>query len=376
MKLALVAILFWGAAVSGMQAKACDSGTLWVYNTTYAARDGAWAIMYAISSPTGADSEYALLTLEQVNYLNNQQFGTSLIDQSTSVGDAVGTYSQTDINVQGWGTYMARSLTDTYDTCNGMSYPPYVEGNVDGLFEAAFTVDQPAVANPGNLYIATMTGTNGTENWTYPSSVTLAPGLTYGITGTPQWAISGPDASEVSVSCTSCETPVLTVNPGATGACSVALTASFTLDGLQSNSLGLMVLAPTQVSANDPNTGLHADHNAVSGGYASLWFYQIVDSCGNPMQFVNMHEAFPNGFTYDYSGANWIFPTPNSWSAGNTGLWDDTIGEHGATTPPSLAPQNPLGSVLIFYGLQNIFVNPVQVTTDSQAHFQDHGGYN
>jgi hypothetical protein len=118
-------------------------------------------------------------------------------------------------------------------------------------------------------------------------------------------------------------------------------------------------------------------------GYDSIWFYQIKDSCGVPMDGADMHEAFPNGFTFDYPGeVGWGTPTANSWITGNTGLWDDGIAEYylaGANINPlPLPPQNPLQNVLIYHGHQNIYVGNhpgTLVYSVKQAHYQDHGGY-
>jgi len=91
---------------------------------------------------------------------------------------------------------------------------------------------------------------------------------------------------------------------------------------------------------------------------------------------VPVNEAFPSGFVYDYAGSNWNFPTAGGTTANNVGEFFDNISAAYATTPPSILPQNPLGSTLVLHGTQQMSVGPVLVDTFSHAHFQDHGGYN
>jgi hypothetical protein len=93
------------------------------------------------------------------------------------------------------------------------------------------------------------------------------------------------------------------------------------------------------------------------------------------MQYSNMHEAFPDGFQYLFAAANWAFPVANSWNIDSNGQWVDQIGETSATGiyPAVLSPNPPLGNIKVYQGLQDIFVDPLQVYYDNQIHYQDHG---
>ncbi len=358
------------------RAWSCDSGgTGQAYTTAYATRSGAIAITYVNASVTGPDSEYDYLTITQYDYLNGSQYASAFSLRSPNPGEGIYTERTRNINLTAFGTYSVQGYVQMYDSCSGQSFPPYAYGspwsNVSIL-----SVPQPQVVTNSAIYTSDFTGSNPHGSVTqYPNSTPLLVSLVGAYTGTTVWTLTG-NTGAVNISCTSCSSPVVTAHANATPSCSVALTASFVIDGLQSNKGSIMILGPKQISANDPTTGLHADHTAVSGGYNSKWFYQIVDTCGNPMGYVTQHEAFPSGFTYDYAGSHWGLPTANSWSAGSTGLWADTISEQGATTPTSIGPKTPLGTVLVYHGSQQIYVDPVLVTTDSQAHYQDHGGYN
>jgi hypothetical protein len=362
--------------LSSLPAWSCESGTDTVYISAYATRSGAIAITYVDASIGGADSEYSYATITQYDYLNGSEYGSAFSLRSASAGASVSTERTRNINLTAFGTYSVQGYVQLYDSCDGVSFPPYNSGS-PWTNVSILSVPQPQVVTNAAIYTSNFTGSNpGGTVPEYPNSTSLEVSILGGYTGTTVWTLTG-NTGAVNMSCTSCSSPVVTAQANATPSCSVALTASFVIDGLQSNNGSIMILGPKQISANDPNTGLHADHKAVSGGYNSVWCYQIVDTCGNPMGYVTQHEAFPSGFTYDYAGSHWGFPTANSWSAGNTGLWEDSIGQSGATNPTSINPKTPtLGTVLVYHGNQQIYVDPVVVTTDSQAHYQDHGGYN
>ncbi|MHB1938860.1 MAG: hypothetical protein ACYCOR_20100 [Acidobacteriaceae bacterium] len=255
-------------------------------------------------------------------------------------------------------------------------YPPYTYGNADGLTNVSLLeVDQPlALGTIGAVYSANFNNSSNPNG--YKTYEQLDVDYSFSITGTPVWTFTG-NYQEFDENCTECLSPQLTPNSKAVGSCSIALNASYVIDGLQSTSFSIMVVGPVLVSANDPSTGLHAEHLAIPGGYDSKWYYQIIDSCGSQMTDVNVSEAFPNGLVSAYKGNNWgLTMNTGGGLTNNEGMFLDNITAAHETVPPSLSPQNPLGTTLILYGTQQIYVNPVLVQTFSQAHFQDHGGYN
>ena len=97
------------------------------------------------------------------------------------------------------------------------------------------------------------------------------------------------------------------------------------------------------------------------------------------MGFVQGHEAFPNGFEYQYTGSNWLFPSANPWVAADDGGFADEIAQAGVGfTPAILTPQSPLQNTPIYDGAQQNFVDavggtPILTWSGTQTHLQDHG---
>ena len=281
----------------------CDAGVENVYYTAYATRSGAIAITYINASMSGADSEYSYATITQYDYLNGSQYATAFSVRSPNPGQSIFTQRTRNINLTAFGTYSVQGYVQLFDACSGKSWPPYDNGASPYTNVSIRTVDQPLV------YLSTLSGiyvSNFNNASQYPTSLDYIATYGPGISGTPVWTFLG-NTQNLDISCTYCITSTVSAQSTAITSCSVRLTASFVVDGLQSGKGYLVVQGPNQISGNDPNTKQHVNNNAVPRGYASLWFYQIVDNCGNPMGGVGMHEVFPTSFSYDYNGVTGRF---------------------------------------------------------------------
>lgn len=285
----------------------------------------------------------------------------------------------------GFGLSDAQGYGTVYDACNGRTYPPFDTGGpytpiaTYNLVQPVATFSGSATA-PSGLYAEQYSQYN--PNGSIPALPTLGIlGATLnGATGPVTWTLSG-QTQAVTTTCQTLGQPcqfeniATNANAHAVAGCQPAITAGFTVDGLTSTTVNVMILTATQIDGLDPTTGQHAVHSAVPDGYSSLWYFQVVDSCGTPLGYVHAHENFPNGFTYQIS-ANWPFPTANDWYVGDAGGWVDTVAEYGSgLNPPALAPQSPLNATAVYSGFQQIYVDPVLVNSPTQVHYLDHGGF-
>jgi hypothetical protein len=362
----------------------CDSGTGWVYATAYAIRSGGQMVTFANAYATGPDSEYDTITITQNDTLNGVALGTPLTNTAPPNLEAT-TRRTSDIATTGYGVYQTQGHVSMHDSCSGANFPPFSAGTINGDTNiASATVIQPTISGVTQIYNQTYIGSNP-NGGSVPTYNNTGQWVAYfpGATGTPQWTFSG-DTSGVSGICTSCTGMNITASINSTPGCSAAFTATFTVDGLTSTPQGMAILAPMLLNITNPATDQHVDHLPQPGGYISYWHFQNVDSCENPMQYVNNSEVFPAGFTCRYFGSNWPFPTANPWSSGPFGAFDDKIGEAFVSggIPTPLAPLQPvLGNIDVYDGAQQFFVYPAAMGTPwliwsgTQTHYQDHGGH-
>jgi hypothetical protein len=359
---------------------ACDSGISTTYFQAYATASGNNVFTSVQAHVVGPDSEYDVITIKQTDTLSGVQYVSPFTGSSPSPGSPASTSRSSSISTYGYGYYQVQGYVSVHDTCNGNSYPPYTNGGSPYTNVAQVIVWQLKATVTSPVYVADFESNpysgGATSVPVYPHTVGFgSAGVTDSTSPVPTWTFTG-NVSDFDISCTVCRNPFVTPKATAHGSCSVALTGSFMWNGRPSASASLILAGPHEQTYSGPN-GLEATHLAKSGGYESDWYYEILDSCGTPMEGLPVHEAFPSGFSYADSSYNWNFPSPNSWQSGAAGGWFDNIGQVNATNPPSLNPQTPLGNVLVYYGTQNIFVDPYTIPIDTltQAHYQDHGGY-
>ena len=199
--------------------------------------------------------------------------------------------------------------------------------------------------------------------------------------GTPTWTFTGSTVG-ISGSCTSCTGMTLTATlaPMEYG-CFPEITASYMVDGLTSAPAGIMILSFWMNNSFSPTTNQPVDNLAVgTTGYISNWYFQMVDSCGTPLQYVNMHEAFSNEMSV-YLNTNWFFPTANAWNVSDVGGFLDSVGFAGSSgyMPTPLTPQSPLGSTEVLSATQQFFLDSpitgisLSARKHMQFHYQDHG---
>jgi hypothetical protein len=348
--------------------------------------------MGTVSSVSGGDAAYSALTITQYNSVG---YGTSFtpignpLVRSGANGNSVTTGAIFSISQYGIGVYLNKSITSNVDTCDGRVFPPYDVGNTTGLSEATVFAEHPTASFEGNSGVIAVSQFYGPA-WPGTIVVNSNPGFPSNI-AMPQWVLSGPAAQQFQLSCTSCEsTTIEAVNPAPISSCNSVLSLHYTIDGIASNTLSLLVMsANANVPSTSPTTGNTVDNTAVTtantSGYKSYQYWNIEDNCGDNIDDLNALEAFPNGFTSLVTN-NWPTPTPTSWTIGNGG-WYDVIGEWTQANPPGLSPlpsppQTPLSSEAIYQGTQQIWAGTPSsvnaefntlVKTQTQTHYIDHG---
>jgi hypothetical protein len=115
-----------------------------------------------------------------------------------------------------------------------------------------------------------------------------------------------------------------------------------------------------------------------TSGYQSLIAYTIMSFLGVQVTNIPVNETFTN-LVDDYIGNNWPVYSVGSYTSPTGAFADDVCVIFPNGTPPSLAPQNPLGSVKIEHGSQAWFIGSlteaagVQVQSDTLQNYQDHG---
>ena len=363
------AFLFAVLATVGMKAQCDGYGTL-AHVASYSYRDSNLLTSYSQAYTTGSDAAYTTTGVTQVDKLNGVEYAQPL-SASIGPGGVAQTSRTVDINAQGFGTYETDGTLSSYDGCTGISSPPFNNGD-SFTSVATLQILQPRAVGGAPLYVADMSNCVPNASCFPYVNRTGVSANSGAITGTPVWHLSG-STQMVTLSCTACQTATLTATSAAVGSCTPALQAYYSIDGLNSSPLNIMVLGPQNADYGS------AVHSAVSGGYLSQWPFQLQTSCGSPMWGVKMNETFPNGFNYKIANTDWPTPVANPWTNDSNGLYVDSIGEVNTVNPPALAPQNPLGSTVIFDG--NQYFNVVSTSGNVpagfqvQAHYQDHGGY-
>ena len=362
----------------------CDGGILQANGNAYAYRVGGTVVTYSQAYATGSDAEYTTTAVTLTSTFNGQTIGSSPSGSAGPNGFARATQNSA-VSAIGYGTYQAQGYVTLFDSCTGRTYPPYDTGgpytNV-----ASLTVVQPVASflssaiEPSGIYANQYPQFNkdGGSTPVYSTTGTLSSN-TEGAAGTPVWTLTGRTGA-VTTSCTTCAyiTVATNANAAALARCGPAVSAYFTVDGLTSTTTNFMILSVIQLDATSPTTNQHADHQAITGGYQSLWYFLVQDNCGVPMQYVAVHEEFPNSFSYKVQHSNWNFPKPDAWWTSSVGGSKDTIlfsDTSCQAIPTPTNPQSPLNPTVIFNGLQKIYVDPVLVLTTTQAHYLDHGGY-
>jgi hypothetical protein len=362
----------------------CDGGILQANGNAYAYRVGGTVVTYSQAYATGSDAEYTTTTVTLTSTFNGQTIGNSPSSSATPNEYFARATQNSAVSEIGYGTYQAQGYVTLFDSCTGRTYPPYDTGgpytNVSSL-----TVVQPVAsflsssAEPSGIFANQYPQYN--QNGSVPTYATTGAlgSNTQGAAGTPVWTLTG-HTEAVTTTCTTCAyvTVATNENAAAVARCGSGISAYFTVDGLTSTTTNFMILSVIQVDDVGPKN-LHVDHQTITGGYQSLWYFLIQDNCGVPMQYVAMHETFPNSFHYELQGANWPFVqvTPPWWTF-SSGGWVDTIGYHDTSCgskPMPLKPQPQLNPTAIYSGLQQIYVDPVLVKTNTQVHYLDHGGY-
>lgn len=369
----------------------CDPGITYTYATTYVYRIGPGIFMGGSAYSTGADARYVSTTLTICPLFNGQAIESN---PSSTVGpnQHANPSLSFEYTKHGFGIYTTTAKASTYDSCKRRSAPPFQSGAIDGTATSAqLILKQPIATFDGSSEQAAkiyadhypQQNPNGGSTPVYPTVGTLNANNNNGITGTKvSWVLSG-RTQAVDTKCVNfglpCQSMTVQTNSNArsVAGCQTAITAFYTIDGLTSNSVPIMIVSARVQDSVDPRLGQHAVHLKITGGYESQWYFQDVDSCGTPLAFVQTHERFPNGFTYQVP-SNWNKPTANSWYALSDGTWHDTIGFYdlsGTARPTPSAPQSPLNATAVFSGTQEIYIDPIFVKTVNQVHYIDHGGY-
>jgi hypothetical protein len=392
---ALLVLAVGAAAASGQ----CDPADSPVWLSSYALRTTADTVYtYSDSWAAGPDAPYMYLWDYQSDYINGSQIQNTVTGSADPGGTAEVTRT-TSVDTYGFGEYLTQSTFDTYDACTGIWAPPYSAGIINGQTSADVWAYEPTISGSSLMWLDNY-GPNYPNSTTWTANAGGAPEV-------PTWNFV--TNNYINYNCDICNsvtiTPVSTYTPLS---CSSAAAGYFMVGNLKSPEVGILIDGPVQTLANDPSTGQHVDNNAVSYeqlgdchevgrvdqctwinyvGYQSEWWWQVNDVCGNPMGSANMHEEFPSGFAYapNNANSNWAFPLANSWPTGDNGAWYDTISETGnvlTMVPVPEVPQSPLGTNLVYSGLQNVYVgnnSPDSLNTlvfsGDQAHYQDNGGY-
>lgn len=354
----------------------CDAGNTNYYVSAYSFRSLGTVISSTQAYATGPNAGTSTVYVRQSDFITPTPLPTHAIGSPITAvappGSTASNNRYTPVATTGYGTYSTSGYMYAYRACDGRSFPPYDNGFSGYSNPANLVVTQPqARTDAYTLYPQSYLSynPNGTVP-TYPNIAHLT-AVANGAVGTPVWTFQS--SPKISYSCTSCVSPVATVSPTTVaGDCFASLTGSFTLDGLNSTSVFLTILVPL-TSPLDSGTSID-----VPGGYQTSVKWIVEDSCGDTWPYLHMAENFPNGFTAVYPNNNWAVPIANSWDAVGDATWVDIIGfsdTTGSAIPTALPPQSPLQNTLVFYGTQDITAGTTPIATQSQAHYQDHGGY-
>ncbi len=192
-----------------------------------------------------------------------------------------------------------------------------------------------------------------------------------GAPGTPQWSIVQNGQGQVTLSCYTCANPVATaVSPS--GGCLADIHIYVSYGGYSSASFDVTIVAP---SSTNLLSG-YPQHGDLSTGFSSVYFWNVVDSCGNSDSGIDANEQF--GTFVNDTANNWSLPT--QYSVYMTGsIVGDQIAHVGGT-PPAQNHQTPLGTTKIRHnypwalrvGTQT-FGSGTPVRVDTQQQWQDHG---
>jgi hypothetical protein len=126
--------------------------------------------------------------------------------------------------------------------------------------------------------------------------------------------------------------------------------------------------------------------SACTGGFpsGSAGWYQIIPYAlesrfGAIMSYTPVNESFGQRSNI-YSGNNWSTPTPGPGTTNAAGAYQDNLCASGAGfTPPTMPPQNPIGSNLVFQLAQTWSAGTLTtggglaVQEDVMSYYQDHG---
>lgn len=238
---------------------------------------------------------------------------------------------------------------------------------------------------------------------------------TGGAPETPSWFLYAGPNTELTIP-PSGNSITVKAQPGATPGCSAEY-VQYQVGNLKSNFVPVIVVGVTQYNSSREDDVWN--YSSLSGtrfvpfvGYKSLIEWTVTDTCGHPVDGVQFHEEFPNGFQFQYAGSvGWNFPTADQWCLAGS-QWTDTVGQscqaliqigrtpHTLCTPDTLNPLTPLGTTAIYSGTQTIWAgylsssptscvnsptflgspnydanNDFNVWTGTQVHYQDHGDF-
>lgn len=374
----------------------CPTGTAQLYANSSAYQAGANVVTSNMAYFVGGDAADISITINQLDAYHaiNSTSPTPLTPTITTTAPAGATATSsrvTPIVNYGFGTYTNQEYVTGYNYCTGQSYPPYVSGSAYSnqvslqIAQPQFTAASPSIytkqfqeqISPG----VSQFQNNFTQwNVSYSTQLTGTPVLT--LQGTTSSVTAAAYRPGIVTGATDNGSFTVTASANAAGGCFDQVTGYYTIDGLQSNTVNLMLLSILAIDATSPTTNQHVDNLPATGGYLSNWYYQTIDSCGTPVPYTNGSETFPSGTAQVYPSAaaptsNWAAPTPNTWVAGAAGGWLDTIGfiGNGTETPLATNPQNPLNSTAVTESPQIVYIVPYVAYQATQVHYIDHGGY-
>jgi hypothetical protein len=371
----------------------CATGNAQLYGTTSAFQSGTNVITSNIAYFVGGDAADLSITANQLDAYVSSAGRTPLtpILTTTVAPGVTATITRvTPILQYGFGEYNNQEYVTAVNTCTGQTFPPYSSGSAYSTQTSVY-ISQPQLTANSSIYTKQFVEQTSPQIGSIEqASTSLDVSYNSQLSGTPVLTLEGATTSVVASAYHAGETITNTDNgfyqisasPNATGGCFVAVTGYYVIDGLKSNTVNLTILSLLAIDATSPTTNQHVDNLPTTSGYLSNWYYQTVDSCGAPVPNTYGGETFPSGTVQVYPNttaptSNWAGPTANTWVAGATGGWLDTIGFIGDGTENPLAtnPQSPLNPTAVTETPQIVYIGPYVAYQTTQVHFVDHGGY-
>lgn len=192
-----------------------------------------------------------------------------------------------------------------------------------------------------------------------------------GAPGTPQWSIVQNGQGQVTLSCYTCANPVATAVSPSSG-CLPDIHIYVSYGGYSSASFDVTIVAPSYTNLLSG----YPQHGNLGTGYSSVYYWNLVDSCGYSDSGIDANEKF-GAFSPD-TGNDWTYPT--QYSVYMTGsIVGDQIAHIGGT-PSAQNPQTPLSTTKIRHDYpwalrvgSQTFGSGTPVRADTQQWWLDHG---